>query len=257
MIVSKFMQYHYWVLSTSSYTQLLELDERIRRDRRISRCALRTYKYSSFQYLFSSGNNQALLNATGHDHRTFDLLLQKFRFTYDTHYVQEHTNIIARKTKIGRPRHLNATGALGLVLMWYRTRGSCARSLAMLFGLTSSPMYVWLKFTRKVLLQVLSSDEDSKVILPSLEKVQFFREVIALKYPLMGEVWGAVDGLKLLIQKAVSDRKQNQLYNGWTHGHYINCVFVFAPTVKYPCVYLMHRGHFMTAPWLIMAFTKE
>ena len=82
---------------------------------------------------------------------------------------------------------------------------------------------------RKVLLQVLSSDVDSKVILPSLEKVQFFREVVALKYPLMGEVWGAVDGLKLLIQKAVSDRKQNQLYNGWTHGHYINCVFVYTP----------------------------
>ena len=113
------MKYHLWVLSTSSHRQLLEDDEKLRRDRRIPRCAIRVYKYSSFQYLFTSGNNQALLNATGHDHHTFSLLLEKFRFTYDNHTVQEYTNRIVYKRKIGRPRYLNATGALGLVLMWY------------------------------------------------------------------------------------------------------------------------------------------
>ena len=83
--------------------------------------------------------------------------------------------------------------------MWYRTRGSCAHSLAILLGLTSTPMYCWLKFGRKVLLQVLSNDIDSKVVLPTLEKVEFYQEVILLKYPLMTEFWAACDGLKIFI----------------------------------------------------------
>ena len=128
--------------------------------------------------------------------------------------------------------------------MWYRTRGSCARSLSILFGLTSSPMYVWLKFSRKVLLQVLSTDDDSKVVLPTREKVQFYREVISLKYPLMLDVWGACDGLKLFIQNPTSETKQNYLYNGWKHSHFINCVFVFYPDRKIPLCLLNAPGTF-------------
>ena len=32
----------------------------------------------------------------------------------------------------GSPRQLNAIGGLGMVLMWYCTRGSCNRNLALL-----------------------------------------------------------------------------------------------------------------------------
>ena len=78
----------------------------------------------------------------------------------------------------------------------------------MLFGLTSTPMYSWLKFGRKVLLHVLSNDDDAKVILPSLVKVRFYQEVIGLKYPLCHDVWAAADGLKLLIQKAECEKNR-------------------------------------------------
>ena len=72
-------------------------------------------------------------------------------------------------------RDMKARGALGLVLMWYRTKGSCARSLALMFGQTSTPMYRWLKFSRKVLLHVLSRNEDAIVRLPTNEEVSFFK----------------------------------------------------------------------------------
>ena len=39
-------------------------------------------------------------------------------------------------TPYGRPRELDAVAGLGLVLMWYWTRGSCARGLLMAFGVT-------------------------------------------------------------------------------------------------------------------------
>ena len=88
------MKYHYWGMSTDRYVHLLEQEQVIRRDRRVPRCALRVYRYSTFVYLYSSGNNQALLNATGHDHRSFSVQLQKFKYTFDNHSVCEHTNAI-------------------------------------------------------------------------------------------------------------------------------------------------------------------
>ena len=133
---------------------------------------------------------------------------------------------------MGKPRDLNAIGALGMTLMWLRTRGSCARSLSLHFGQTSTPMYKWLKFARKCLLHALSRDPASQVNLPSLSKIRFYQEVIGLKYPLCSDVWAAADGLKLLIQKAEDDLKQSYHYNGWKSGHYINCVFVFCPDGK-------------------------
>ena len=139
----------------------------------IQRCAIRPFKYSSCNYLYISGNNQALLNATGHDHNSFGLLLSKFKVMFDTHYQCRKTKRIKPKvpSKGGKPRQINAICALGLVLVWYRTRGSCTRSLAILFGLTSSPMYSWLNFSRKVLLHILSNDHDAKVILPTVDKI--------------------------------------------------------------------------------------
>jgi hypothetical protein len=34
------------------------------------------------------------------------------------------------------------------------------------------------------------------------------------------------------MQAALDDITQNIFYNGWTHGHYISCIFVFAPDGK-------------------------
>ena len=40
-------------------------------NRHIPRDAMKNYYYSSFWHLFLSGNDQALLYATGHDHASF------------------------------------------------------------------------------------------------------------------------------------------------------------------------------------------
>ena len=69
---------------------------------------------------------------------------------------------------------MTASGCLGLVLMWFRTRGSCARALSILFGQTASPMYCWLKFGRRVLLHVLTNEKSAQIVLPDAEEVNFF-----------------------------------------------------------------------------------
>ena len=75
------------------------LDEQDRRfrDRRIPRVALLKFPGSAFLYLFSCGNEQALLTLTGFDHQNFKKLLQAFSGTYNTHMFDENTGKIRKK----------------------------------------------------------------------------------------------------------------------------------------------------------------
>ena len=66
-----------------------------------------------------------------------------------------------------------------------------------------------------------------------------------MKYPYCADVWAALDGLKACIQKSTDDNVQNQFYNGWTHGHYVNSIYLFSPDGKihatvFNCPGVMH-----------------
>ena len=215
----------------------LSIEERRRRDRRYPRKAVRFYEQSPFKYLFLCGDEQALLNCCGVDHKVFDELLALFQPIYDTHTYDRETGHI-KKLKLspegvprGVNRHLDATGCLGLVLYWYRTRGSCARTIALNFGLTSTVLYRWIKFGRRALLDGLQHHPAAKVYTPTAEEIEEYIDAIGAKYPIMKEerVWGACDGLKIKLQKSTNYLKQNQNYNGWASGTYIGAVYVFAP----------------------------
>ena len=122
--------------------------------------------------------------------------------------------------------------------MWYRTTGACTRSLVMNFGQTSTPMCRCPKFCRRILLRCLINNDTAMVELPSQEKIKMYCEAIRAKYTvvLAGLVWGTMDGFKLNIQESGKVYEQNQYYNGWTHGHYVNSLFVFGPDGKiYMC----------------------
>jgi hypothetical protein len=216
----------------------MSIDDRRRRDRRIPRIALISYKDSPFIYLYESGNDQALLNATATDHTVFGKLVDLFKPWYDRFMFDEETGDIRpvklskNGKRLGRRRDLDAIGCLGIVLHWYRTRGSCARALSMAFGTTSTPLYKWLKFGRRVLLFALQHVPQAKVTLPTGEEISDYVQAINNKYPVLTDVWAACDGLKLKIQASGNYLKQNHYYNGWTHGHYVNSVLLFAPDGK-------------------------
>ena len=215
----------------------LSLKDRRRRDRRTPRIAILHYNKSSFHYLFQSGDDQALLNCCGVDHKVFRSLLAIFEPSFHYYMVDEETGRIRKRTFTrhglpkGRTRHVTPTCCLGLVLFWYRTRGSVARATAMAFGLTSTPLYKWLKFGRRILLGMLHKHPLAKVSLPSPEELQSYIVAIGNKYQVLQRerVWGAADGLKLRLQQSTDWAIQNKYYNGWTGGTYVNSVFVFAP----------------------------
>eukprot|EP00536_Pseudo-nitzschia_multiseries_P018894 jgi/Psemu1/57838/gm1.57838_g len=159
-------------------------------------------------YLYQSGNDQALLNCCGVDHVVFRELLDLSEPVYNSYTVDNNTGLIRK--------------------------GSAARAVALAFGLTASPMYRWLKFGHKLLLSALQDNPAATVCLPNEEETQQYFNDIAAKYPALGphRVWGACNGLKLHLQQSgncVTWTKQNQYYNGWTCGTYVNSVFLFCP----------------------------
>jgi hypothetical protein len=141
----------------------------------------------------------------------------------------------------GRRRTIDAAGCLGLILIWYRTTGPINRSLPLIFGLTQTPLERWLKFGKRCLFVAL---KDYKPKLPSADDIAAYKDAIAAKYPHAEDVAFAVDGCKMNIQAPTNDLKQSQFYNGWTHGHYVSNVFVFAPDGKIICCSLNAPGSF-------------
>lgn len=200
----------------------LNAEEKRRRDRRMPRCSIKPYADSLFQHIYECGDDQALFNIRGCTHKVFWGLLQQFEPLYHVYQPNMLTSIVERQkygsneSKLGRPRQLDATGCLGLVLLWYRTCSAMSQGLATIFGLTNSVMNVWLKFGRRLLIHALQGNPYATVSTPTAEDLKLYQAAISAKYPVLAEqnVWGAADGLKLLIKAAGNNQAQNHFIMG-------------------------------------------
>ena len=112
----------------------LPVEARRIRYNRIPRCARTTTEHSSFVRLLESGDDQALVAATGPNHVTFEYVKVLFAPMYMayTPYSSDGT-ILKRRSTQGSKRLLTATQCLGLVLMWTRSRGAGHQSTFRLF----------------------------------------------------------------------------------------------------------------------------
>ena len=61
----------------------LSIENKRRRDKRTPRIAIQAYHKSAFYYMFNSGDDQALLNCCGVDHKVFRQLLHLFQPTFE------------------------------------------------------------------------------------------------------------------------------------------------------------------------------
>ena len=238
----------------SSFRQALTVAESRLRSGKIRRGALLPPSESAFMHLFNSGQDDALITLCGFDHESFAMLLNLFEPYFDQytpHMLNKDSSSSAgyfkrvKKGKSGkrqgRPRIFTAVMVLGLVLAWTRTRGSY-KVLQIIFGFTSTPLSLWLRFGRRVLVQVLQKHPLARVEMPNEEQLQDFTEAISGKYPSLSNVWGAMDGLKLLLEVAGDNNTQNNFYNGWTHDHYVSNLFLFSPDGKIRKMFLNAPG---------------
>ena len=221
------------LLNRRRFRDSLSLSQRRRRSGVLRRNALSNPDESPFVELYNSGLDDALVIMTGFDHRVFDELVELALPYYDSYSPYNREGDGIRRLPEweinvgGHKRSLTCHGCVGLALVYLRTRGSRS-ALQMLFGLTPGPLSNWLRFTMRILITVLGTVEEAQVKLPTHNELVDFVTVITDKYPLLLCVWAAMDGLKIPIQASPDFVTQSRFYNGWTHGHYMSCLFLFA-----------------------------
>jgi DDE superfamily endonuclease len=228
----------------SSFRSQLELRFRRLRSGKIRRESLEYPNESAFAKLFRSRQDDALVTLCGFDHHSFQQLNTLFAPQYDGHspYVFRGRLIVRHNKNKGGRRLLTSSQCLALVLAWTRTRGSMA-VLQMIFGVTASSLSMWLRFGRRMLLLAIRTHPHAVVCLPTEDELQSFVDAVALKYPALVNCWGAMDGLKIRLEKAGNPRVQNLFYNGWTHDHYISNLFLFSPDGKIRACYVNSPGN--------------
>jgi hypothetical protein len=79
-----------------------------------------------------------------------------------------------------------------------------------------------------IVMSFLSTHPLAQIRMPTADEVAYFQQVTVEKYPSLPDVWGTCDGVTLNFQSTDDPRIQWMYYNGWTHGHYVSNIFVFA-----------------------------
>jgi hypothetical protein len=105
-------------------------------------------------------------------------------------------------------------------------------ALQLVFGVTKTPMCVYLKFARRILINVLATDEFASISFPDGAKIEEMKEIVREKYPAIDGTCFVMDGLKLDVQKSSCVLEQNAFYNGWQHSHWVVNILVFDLTGK-------------------------
>jgi hypothetical protein len=143
-----------------------------------------------------------------------------------------HGQLIAKhnKKKGGR-RLITSYQCLALLLGWTRTRGSFV-VLQIIFGMTAGCLSLWLRFGPQLLIQILCNNERSPPLMPTDNEIAGFVSAISTKYPALTSCWGAIDGLKLRLQRSGNNKIENLFFNSWTHNHYVCKLFLFSPDGK-------------------------
>ena len=132
---------------------------------------------------------------------------------------------------------MSAADCLGLNLAWTRLRGS-TYVMQMIFGMSETSVSIYLRFGRRIIISILKSHPSADFGIPSSEKIEEYKVAIQERHPSLKGFWYAMDGIKIVLQKAPSTVIQSMYYNGWTHNHYSSAVLVFCPDGTIPfCSY--------------------
>ena len=218
-----------------AFWKKLDAEGRRRRDRKIPRVSLLSPKESPWQRLYSSGNDQALITVTGFDHAAFKIMLDMYApfFLKFTPWTGDQDGSTYRrlqatlKNKGGRKRIIMPHASLALVLAWYRFRGA-EFALQGWFGFTGSHANVWLRFGRRMLLKAMLKCDEARPVWPDADQIERLKGIVKQHHTSLTDVFCVMDGLKLTFEQCHELEEQGMYYNGWTHGHYITNLLVFA-----------------------------
>jgi hypothetical protein len=180
------------------------LSDRVRRRRHrwVPRIALLDPNVSTWVKLYSSGSESAMITLASLDYPSFHFLAVEFEILYNRYTPYSRNGKIMLKHQHGhfcQPRCLDSRGCLAMVLAFLITCGGTL-ILSMLFGITGSVVSLFLRFGWRLLIKFLKSLDGAKVLMPSLDEIKEFKQIVVSQYPSLQDVWFVVDGLKLTLE---------------------------------------------------------
>ena len=168
----------------------------------------------------------------------FACVLGLFKPLFDTHtpWCSEQGGVDGRQCRQlkasetrGKKRDATAAACPGLTLCWHRFRGA-EFVLQGWFGFTGTQCNVWSRFGRRTLLRGLSACTECLVGCPDKDKMKDHQKATKRRHKHLDNVHCFADGLKPPLEACSGLPEQGMCHNGWTHGHRIANLFVFAPS---------------------------
>ena len=101
--------------------------------------------------------------------------------------------------------------------------------LCILFGITGSVCFLFVRFGIRLLLKALKSEPLAMIRMPTMDEASSFKNAFISKYSILKKVFCVADCLQLYLEQSGNYIIQNLFYNGWKHDHYVSNVFVFSP----------------------------
>ena len=192
---------------------------------------------SAWRRLYSSGSDAALITLTGLDYAIFRALHEDFKVLFEMMTPHTENGMIRTKSKSGRKKLVQSFDCLGLVLSWTRTRGGMF-VLQVIFGLSATTVSHYIRFGRRLLIEILKSNKQAEVKIPDVNKIQEYKRHVVSRHPALRNVWMTMDGVKLHIEQSQCFINQSRYYNSWTCDHYITNILGFCPagTIVVACL---------------------
>ena len=152
----------------------LSFIERRRRSNKIPRPSLLDVDKSSWRQLYNSQDDSALITLTGFDFLSFEELHVMFAPYFNGLSPHNSHGEIKAMKGTGRTRQFSSRDCLALYLAWTRTRGP-SFVLSILFAITGSAVSTYLRFARRLLVQVLEREKNAVVKIPSEEQIILYK----------------------------------------------------------------------------------
>lgn len=101
--------------------------------------------------------------------------------------------------------------------------------LSLIFGINPSVCSLFLRYGRRILLEIFKRDAFAAVRLPTDDEIMRFQDVFKDKHSLLVDMFAAVDGFKVYLEQSKGTVIQNMFYNAWKHDDIDGNVLVFTP----------------------------
>ena len=86
---------------------------------------------------------------------------------------------------------------------------------------------------------------EAAITWPDADQMAHDSHLILQRHSLLDGAFGSCDGLRLPVQTSGNREIENATYNGWTHNHNVNSVFVFSPRGEHLLVSLIIYSQIM------------